>query len=134
MNYIKTALFSGVGRRKRSYAKVYILPGQGKISINKKSLHDFFFNDIALIKKVKKPLEVIQSNQTFDIVGFVHGGGCNGQAEALCLSISKSLAVIDLDTRKLLKEQRLLQTDSRVVERKKYGLKKARKASQYSKR
>ena len=77
---------------------------------------------------------IIQSNQTFDIVGFVHGGGCNGQAEALCLSISKSLAVIDLDTRKLLKEQRLLQTDSRVVERKKYGLKKARKASQYSKR
>lgn len=134
MTYKEKALFFGIGRRKCSYAQVYLISGAGEIIINKKSSDMFFHKNKFLINLVKKPFELVETDEKFDVICFVNGGGCTGQAEALRLAISKSLAKINPTNRKLLKEQKFLQTDSRMVERKKYGLKKARKASQYSKR
>lgn len=134
MDYKDQALISGVGRRKCSYAKVYFLKGSENLIINKKSCEDFFYKNQFLIDLTYEPLKLTKNLGQFAIIGFVHGGGCTGQAEALRLAISKALSKLDPKLRKVLKQQKFLHTDSRVVERKKYGLKKARKASQYSKR
>ena len=121
------------GKRKNSIAKVWLIPnGNGEIKVNKKDLNKYFsrslFNMI-----VKKPFETI-NNINFSVNVFVSGGGLSGQAGAIKLAISKALVNYDSKFRVALKKEGLLTRDSRVVERKKYGRKKARKSFQFSKR
>ena len=121
------------GKRKNSIAKVWLIPnGKGEIKVNKKDLNKYFsrslFNMI-----IKKPFETINSNN-FNVKVSVKGGGLSGQADAIKLAISKALVNYDLKFRVALKKEGLLTRDSRVVERKKYGRKKARKSFQFSKR
>ena len=121
------------GKRKSAIARVRITPGTGKITINKKELNDFY--SLATLKAVVlKPFTVANMMEKYDVIATVKGGGYSAQAGAVAHGISKALATIDLDTRTALKKDGLLTRDSRVKERKKYGLKKARKAPQFSKR
>ena len=128
MNVINT-----VGRRKESVAKVFLSAGNGEITINKKSL-ETYFKDERYRKSVTKPLEVIDKKSDFNFRIHVMGGGFTGQAEAIQLGIARALVVIDPSNRADLKKEKLLRRDPRTVESKKYGLKKARRAPQFSKR
>jgi len=125
--------YSGTGRRKTSVAQVRMLPGTGKIVVNKKPIMDFFLVD-ALVMKAFKPLKVTNNENNFDIFVKVHGGGVNGQADAVQLGIARSLVQYDEELKPSLREADLLTRDPRMVERKKYGFKKARKSFQFSKR
>lgn len=125
--------YSGTGRRKTSVAQVRMLPGTGKIIVNKKPIMDFFLVD-ALVLKTYKPLKVTNNENNFDIFVKVHGGGVNGQADAVQLGIARALVQYDEELKPSLREADLLTRDPRMVERKKYGLKKARKSFQFSKR
>ena len=126
--------YAGTGRRKSSVARVRLVPGKGKITINKKSLDDYFGMEI-LKREVRRPLEITNSEGKFDIIATVKGGGFTGQAGALRHGISRALCIADRETnRPLLKATGFLTRDPRMKERKKYGLKKARRASQFSKR
>ena len=121
------------GKRKNSIAKVWLIPnGKGEIKVNKKDLNKYFsrslFNMI-----IKQPFEIINNNN-FNVNVSVKGGGLSGQADAIKLAISKALVNYDSKFRVALKKEGLLTRDSRVVERKKYGRKKARKSFQFSKR
>ena len=121
------------GKRKNSIAKVWLIPnGKGEIKVNKKDLNKYFsrslFNMI-----IKQPFEIINNNN-FNVNVSVKGGGLSGQADAIKLAISKALVNYDLKFRVALKKEGFLTRDSRVVERKKYGRKKARKSFQFSKR
>lgn len=121
------------GKRKSSIARVNIIPGTGKIIVNKKDMNEVFTLD-TLKAIILKPFNVANLMEKYDVIATVHGGGFAGQAGAIAHGISKALASTDLETRKLLKKAGLLTRDSRVKERRKYGLKKARKAPQFSKR
>ena len=121
------------GKRKNSIARVWLKKGKGEISINGKSLKDYFSRPV-LQMIVNQPLEIIQSVGNYDIKATVKGGGLSGQAGALRHGISKALTLYDVGLRKALKKVGFLTRDSRVVERKKYGLAKARRSYQYSKR
>ena len=121
------------GRRKTSVARVYFKNGKGEITVNKKALNDYFPTEY-LQKKIARPLEIAESLKKYDITVLVHGGGVNGQAEAVVLGIAKILVEIDAEIKPKLKEEKLLTRDSRMVERKKPGRKKARKRFQFSKR
>ena len=124
----------GVGRRKQAIARVFLVPGNGKLSINKKSGDKYLqYNDIYL-NTVWSPLEKLNLEKQFDIVAIVNGGGLTGQAEAIQLGVARRLIEIDQENRSILKPFGFLTRDSRIKERKKYGLRKARKAPQYSKR
>ncbi len=126
--------YQGTGRRKSSVARVRLIPGKGEITINKKSLDDYFGLEIVR-REVRRPFEIAGCEGKYDVVATVRGGGFTGQAGALRHGISRALCVIDSDAfRPLLKKAGFLTRDSRMKERKKYGLKKARKASQFSKR
>ena len=121
------------GKRKNSIAKVWLIPnGKGEIKVNKKDLNKYFsrslFNMI-----IKQPFEIINNNN-FNVNVSVKGGGLSGQADAIKLAISKALVNYDLKFRVALKKEGFLTRDSRIVERKKYGRKKARKSFQFSKR
>ena len=121
------------GKRKNSIAKVWLIPnGKGEIKVNKKDLNKYFSRPL-LNMIIKKPFETINSNN-FNVNVSVKGGGLSGQADAIKLAISKALVNYDLKFRVALKKEGLLTRDSRVVERKKYGRKKARKSFQFSKR
>ncbi|MCD8528828.1 MAG: 30S ribosomal protein S9 [Chitinophagales bacterium] len=122
-----------VGRRKSSIARVYINKGKGKVTINGKDLKDYFSVEF-LQNKVVEPLTATESQSSFDINVNVFGGGIKGQAEAIRLGISRALLLINEEHRATLKPLRLLRRDSRVVERKKPGFRKARKKEQFSKR
>lgn len=125
---------TGTGRRKSSVARVRLIPGKGNVTINKKSLDDYFGMEI-LKREVKRPFEVAGAEGMFDVIAIVTGGGTTGQAGALRHGISRALASADRETyRAPLKAAGFLTRDSRMKERKKYGLKKARRASQFSKR
>ncbi len=134
--------FYGTGRRKTATARVHLRPGDGKVKINGKELegndvYDRFmkyFNNIAWVKHALEPLEVTGLMGKFDFVIRVDGGGPSGQAGAVRLGIARALLQYDPDLRPTLKKHKMLTRDPRMVERKKYGLKKARKAPQYSKR
>ena len=127
------ARYYGTGRRKSSVARVYLVPGTGKITINKKDIEEYFGLDtLKLI--VRQPLEATDTNGKFDIIVNVHGGGTTGQAGAIRHGISRALLEADADFRAPLKKAGFLTRDPRMKERKKYGLKKARRASQFSKR
>lgn len=125
--------YYGTGRRKTSVARVRLFPGKGNITINKKSLDDYFGMEI-LKREVRRPFEIAGVTDKFDVVATVNGGGTTGQAGALRHGVSRALCVADSELRGALKAAGFLTRDSRMVERKKYGLKKARKASQFSKR
>ena len=125
--------YAGTGRRKSSIARVRLIPGKGNVTINKKSLEDYFGMEI-LKKEVVRPFEVAGVAGTFDVIATVKGGGFTGQAGALRQGISRALCVSNLELRPALKAAGFLTRDSRMKERKKYGLKKARRASQFSKR
>ena len=121
------------GKRKNSIARVWLKKGEGNISINGKSLKDYFSRPV-LQMIVNQPLEVIQSIGGYDIMATVKGGGLSGQAGALRHGISKALIIYDTGYRPTLKKVGFLTRDSRVVERKKSGLAKARRSYQFSKR
>ena len=121
------------GKRKSSIARVNIIPGTGKITVNKKDMNDMFTLD-TLKAIIVKPFIVANLMEKYDVEATVHGGGFAGQAGALAHGISKALASTDIEVRTALKRKGLLTRDSRTKERKKYGLKKARKAPQFSKR
>ena len=125
--------FYGTGRRKSSVARVYITPGTGKVTINKKDMDDYFGLDTLKII-VRQPLEVTGTSDKYDVKVTVHGGGFTGQAGAIRHGIARALNKADEDFRPALKKAGFLTRDSREKERKKYGLKKARRAPQFSKR
>jgi small subunit ribosomal protein S9 len=122
-----------IGRRKKSVARLYISQGKGNITVNKKTFTDFFPTP-TLQYKITQPLKLTENEGNFDIKLTVKGGGFNGQAEAVRLAISRALCKINQENRTILKPEGLLTRDPRMVERKKFGQKKARKKHQFSKR
>jgi len=125
--------FAGTGRRKNAVARVRLIPGEGKFVINKRTLEEYFGKK-TLEMIVKLPLELTNSLGRFDVMANVHGGGTTGQAGAVRLGIARALIKVDANLRPALKRAGFLTRDPRMKERRKYGLKKARKASQFSKR
>ena len=127
------AQYYGTGRRKSSVARVRLVPGTGKITVNKRELNEYFGRQtLELI--VKQPLNLTNTVEQYDVIATVAGGGPSGQAGAIRHGISRALLDVDGELRKSLKKAGFLTRDPRMKERKKYGLKKARKASQFSKR
>ena len=127
------ARYYGTGRRKSSVARVYLVPGNGNITINKRSIDDYFgLETLKLI--VRQPLELTDTLTKFDVLVNVNGGGFTGQAGDIRHGISRALLEADADYRPSLKKVGFLTRDPRMKERKKYGLKKARRAPQFSKR
>lgn len=122
-----------VGRRKEAVVRVRLMPGTGEFRLNGKSLEMYFPNKLHQ-QLIREPLVTVDKTERFDIFANLHGGGTSGQAGALRLAIARALIEVDPDDRPPLKKAGFLTRDPRVIERKKYGLKKARKAPQYSKR
>ena len=122
-----------IGRRKTAVARVYVAPGKGNITVNKKDVNDYF-PTATLQYKVNQPLVMTENKDNFDISVSVVGGGTTGQAEAVRLALSRAMCEVDADNRSILKPEGLLTRDPRMVERKKFGQKKARKKFQFSKR
>ena len=127
------ARYYGTGRRKSSVARVYLLPGTGKITINKREMDDYLSLD-TLKTIVLQPLELTNTRGKYDVQVNVKGGGFTGQAGAIRHGISRALLQVDADYRPALKKAGFLTRDPRMKERKKYGLKGARRAPQFSKR
>jgi small subunit ribosomal protein S9 len=123
----------GTGRRKEAVARVRLVPGDGKITINNRTFEDFFPNQTSRLI-VQQPLVISDMLGRFDVVCRVHGGGVTGQAGAIQLGIARALIEANPDIRPVLRRNGFLTRDPRMKERKKYGLHKARKAPQYSKR
>ena len=128
-----SAKFYGTGRRKKSVARVYLTPGTGKITINKRDIDEYFGLETLKVI-VRQPLALTETEGKFDVIVNVRGGGYTGQAGAIRHGIARALLEAGSDYRPTLKAAGLLTRDSRVKERKKYGLKKARRAPQFSKR
>ena len=128
-----TEVHYGTGRRKRSVARVFIKRGKGEIQVNKKPLDEFFDRETARMI-VRQPLEQTDLSDKIDVIATVRGGGGSGQAGAIRHGLSRALLAYDDNLRSALRERGFLTRDARRVERKKVGLKKARKAPQFSKR
>ena len=129
-----SAKFYGTGRRKKSIARVYLVPGTGKITINKRDIDEYFGLDTLKVI-VRQPLAATETEGKFDVLVNVHGGGYTGQAGAIRHGISRALLQVDSDAyRPILKKAGFLTRDPRMKERKKPGLRKARRAPQFSKR
>ena len=127
-------MYQATGRRKSSIARVRLLPGTGRIVVNKKDLEDYFGLEV-LKNEVKRPFEITGTTGKYDVIALVNGGGTTGQAGALRHGISRALCEVDAEAnRPTLKAAGFLTRDPRMKERKKYGLKKARRVSQFSKR
>ena len=125
--------YYGTGRRKSSIARVYLVPGTGKVTINKRDMDEYFgLETLKLI--VRQPLETTSNTDKFDVLVNVRGGGFTGQAGAIRHGISRALLQVDAEYRPTLKKAGFLTRDPRMKERKKYGLKAARRAPQFSKR
>ena len=122
-----------VGRRKEAIVRVRLMPGTGKFTLNGKSLETYFPNKLHQ-QLIREPLVTVDKTERFDIFANLQGGGTSGQAGALRLAIARALIEVDAEDRPSLKRAGFLTRDARATERKKYGLKKARKAPQYSKR
>ncbi|KAF1085189.1 30S ribosomal protein S9 [Sporotomaculum syntrophicum] len=125
--------FYGTGRRKDAVAKIFLRPGEGKMTINNKSLEEYFGRKTLQII-ARQPLELTGTSNRFDIMAKVLGGGVSGQAGAVKLGIARALVEADPNLRPVLKKAGFLTRDPRMKERRKYGLKKARRAPQFSKR
>jgi len=126
-------LIQTVGRRKEAIVRVRLVPGSGKFTLNGKSLEQYFPNKVHQ-QLIKEPLVTVERVEMFDVIGNLVGGGISGQAGALRLAIARALIEFESEDRPALKKAGFLTRDPRAKERKKYGLKKARKAPQYSKR
>ena len=122
-----------IGRRKTAVARVYVSKGKGNITINKRELNNYFTTP-SLQYKVQQPLLLTENLKAFDIKVNVYGGGVTGQAEAVRLALSRAMCEVNEENRSILKPEGLLTRDPRMVERKKFGQKKARKKFQFSKR
>jgi small subunit ribosomal protein S9 len=133
MNLETTKLY-GIGRRKESIAQVLLTAGNGQIKINNKNAQEYLQNNQNYILKINQPLIVLGLVDSFDIKVKTKGGGLTGQTDSICLAIARALSQNESSNRVDLKNEGLLTRDARIKERKKYGLKKARKASQFSKR
>jgi small subunit ribosomal protein S9 len=129
----KKVVYYGTGRRKSSIARVRLVEGTGKITVNGKSLDEFFGAETLKVI-VKQPLTVTNTLEKYDVIASVSGGGFSGQAGAIRLGVARALNEANAEFRPALKSNGFLTRDSRAKERKKYGLKKARKAPQFSKR
>ena len=129
----KSASYYGTGRRKKSIARVYLVSGNGNITINKRPIDEYFGLETLKVI-VRQPLVATETSEKFDVVVTVRGGGTTGQAGAIRLGIARALLEVDETNRAALKKAGFLTRDSRMKERKKYGLKAARRASQFSKR
>ncbi len=127
------AQYAGTGRRKTSVARVRLVPGNGKVKVNDRDIEEYF-NYETLRTIAKEPLVVTETLDKYDVLVNVHGGGFTGQAGAIRHGIARALIEADPELRPLLKKAGHLTRDSRMKERKKYGLKKARKSPQFSKR
>ncbi|MFW0154584.1 30S ribosomal protein S9 [Rothia sp. P6271] len=129
-----TVAGAAVGRRKAAVARVRVVPGTGQWTINGRALENYFPNKLHQ-QEVNEPFKILELEGAYDVIARIHGGGPSGQAGALRLGISRALNEIDVENnRPTLKKAGFLTRDARVIERKKAGLKKARKASQFSKR
>jgi small subunit ribosomal protein S9 len=128
-----TEVVNAVGRRKTAVARVYVKAGKGEITVNKRKFQEYFAME-TLQNIVNQPLAIVNSLGTYDIKVNVQGGGTTGQAEATRMAISRALCVLNVENRPALKKEGLLTRDSRMVERKKYGRRKARRRFQFSKR
>jgi len=129
----KQVVYSATGKRKESIARVRLFPGEGKIMVNSRDFKEYFKRE-SLITIIMEPFRLTNTENAYDIIADLSGGGISGQAGALRHSISKALLEINEEYRPILKREGFLTRDSRVKERKKYGLKKARKRPQFSKR
>ena len=125
--------YYGTGRRKTSTARVFLRPGTGAVTVNRRAFEAFFPTE-ALRMQIKTPLVLTETAEKFDILATVAGGGVNGQAGAVRLGIARALVEFNAELRKQLKKDGLLTSDSRIKERKKYGMAGARKRFQFSKR
>ena len=130
----KKTVFTGTGRRKTAVARIFIKPGKGHFLINGKEVQNYLGNVVSYLALIKKPLNVTQSEEKFDVIAKVHGGGVSGQADAIRLGVARALVRLNPENKAVLKAEGLLTRDSREKERKKYGRKRARKRFQYSKR
>jgi small subunit ribosomal protein S9 len=124
----------GIGKRKQSTARVFLIPGTGNIIINKTPGEKYLQYNDSYLRTVWGPLQKLSLENQFDIVALVNGGGLTGQAQAIQLGVARLLCRMDKENRPILKPFGFLTRDARIKERKKYGLRKARKAPQYSKR
>ncbi len=122
-----------VGRRKEAVVRVRLLPGTGQYKLNGRTLENYFPNKVHQ-QLINEPFVLLEKVEQYDIIARLHGGGTSGQAGALRLAIARALQDVEQDDRPALKKAGFLTRDARIKERKKYGLKKARKAPQYSKR
>ena len=134
MNNTTEVLYTGIGKRKTSVAKVFLKAGSGIITVNSKTFEDFFSGVSEERDLLKNPFILVNLSNQYDILIKVKGGGISSQMDAIRLAISKAICEISTEYRQILNQHLLLRRDSRIKERRKYGLKKARKASQYSKR
>ena len=130
---VANARYYGTGRRKSSVARVYLMPGTGKVTINKRDIDDYFGLETLKVI-VRQPLALTETVDKFDVLVNVKGGGYTGQAGAIRHGIARALLQADADYRPVLKSNGFLTRDPRMKERKKYGLKAARRAPQFSKR
>lgn len=128
------AVYWGTGRRKTSVARVRLVPGSGKLTINKRDGENYLQYNPGYLSAAKAPLETLGLEAEYDVLVNVHGGGLTGQSDAIKLGVARALCELDPENRKPLKIEGYLTRDPRAVERKKYGLRKARKAPQFSKR
>ena len=129
----KTERYYGTGRRKTSVARVYLVPGKGSVTINKRDMDDYFGMETLKVI-VRQPLEATNNTEKFDVLVNVYGGGYTGQAGAIRHGIARALLQVDAEYRPVLKKAGFLTRDPRMKERKKYGLKAARRAPQFSRR
>ena len=129
----KETRYSAIGRRKSSVAKVTITPGKGVITVNGKAVNDYMPYE-TLVMDLVQPLELVDAREKYDVNVVVKGGGFSGQTGAIRLGITRALMLANAETRPTLKANGMVTRDARIKERKKYGLKKARRAPQFSKR
>lgn len=138
MSYNADSIFQknkiGLGRRKKAIARVFFIPGKGKLIINKIPGETYLQNNTTFLNLILAPLKVLNLETQFDVIVLVNGGGLKGQTEAIQLAVARLICKVDLQNRKKLKPLGFLTRDARIKERKKYGLRKARKAPQFSKR
>lgn len=126
--------FYALGRRKSVTARARLMTGKGAITINSKTAEDYFANSKSLLNELQKPFNLLEQNGKFDVTVIVSGGGMSGQAAAIRLAIAKALVVMNEDFKQTLKRADMLGRDPREKERKKFGLKGARKQRQFTKR
>lgn len=130
----KEIIAYGIGRRKQAIAQVILKLGNGQLTINEKSGSIYLQNNLTYLRKINTSFTLLGIENTYDVNVKTHGGGLSGQTDAILLGIARALTKVSPENRTILKPAGLLTRDARIKERKKYGLKKARKASQFSKR